>query len=276
MKSEILEWCSATHVSTQSARRALAEQYPVIAVVLARQDGNPTLLAINAAIDRGEAIDIAVVTLVGVSPPVVACLENVVPEAVTEAWLECPIELFWALDVLHPLDSPQTPEEWGLLRKLWINTELETHDAYRTAAGIGRARQIVLEYLFRSLCARGYGEHIRSLADRLVAPLLGIETDPERILTFSSYVSFVDEAMTRMTNRGRTESWSAAERLLMRYPPRELIRQWEAWRCVVAAHGDAGFEVASNCDDVLIAHWVLRHVVPRYDEMVLWCKCYPR
>ena len=98
MKSETLEWCSAVHASMQIARRVLAERYPVIALVLARQDGNPTLLAINAAIDRGEPIDTAVVTLVGVSPSALACLGNVAPETVTEAWLKCPLELLWAIE----------------------------------------------------------------------------------------------------------------------------------------------------------------------------------
>ncbi len=254
------------HASTQIARRVLSARYPVIALVLARQDGNTTLLAINAAIDRGEPIDTAVVTLVGVSPPALACLENVTPEAVTEAWLKCPLELLWAMDVLHPLDIPQTPEEWDVLRKLWINTGLEEDDAYRNAASIGRERQIVLEYLFRGLCAQGYGESVRNLADRLAALLPGIETDPEMIWPFSCYVSFVEESLALTFQRGCAEPWNGANRLLVRYSPTELIRQWESWRCVIAAYGEVGVEIVSGPTDIAKSQWILRVVVSELGE----------
>lgn len=276
MKSEILEWCSATHVGAQRARHILAKRYPVIALALARQDGNPSLLAISAAIDRGDPLDKAVATLVGVSPAAVAGLENVAPETVTEEWLNCPIELFWAMDVLHSLERPQTPEEWDVLRKLWINTGLERDEAYRHAVGISRKRQVVLEYLFRGLCAQGYGEPVRALADRLVAPLPGIETDSEFILPFSFYVGFVEMLIAPTRLLKRTESSNDAERLLMRYPPCELIRQWESWRCIVAAHGDAGFEVVCECEDMAKARWIMRTVALDFDEAVRWVECHPR
>jgi hypothetical protein len=275
MKAEIQEWCAATQVSIQIARHNLAARYPVIALALARQNESPTLLAINAAIGRGEAADNAIAGIVGVSPSAVGRLENINPETVTDAWITCPIELFWAMDVLHALDSPQTPEEWRLLRRLWINTGLEQFESYRTAVGISRERQIVLEYLFRGLCAQGYGEATQVLADRLVALLPGIETDPERIWPFHCYVSFVEEALTRTIRQGCTGSRNGAEHLLVRYSPTELIRQWEIWRCVVAAHGDAQFEVLREPEDIAKTQWIMRIVVPDFDEAVRWLSHHP-
>ena len=259
---EIAIWLAGHDPWIHRPRHTLASAYPVVALALARPHENPTLLAISAAIDRGEPLGAAVAALVGVSPSAVAHLEYVDPETVTDEWIKRLIELFWAMDVLDPLDGPQTPEEWGVLRKLWINSGLEGHEAYRTAVGIGRERKIVLEYLFRGLCAQGYGESTRTLADRLVATLPGIETDPERIWPFSCYVSFVEEVLTRTIRRGRAESWNGAERLLMRYPPMELIRQWECWRSVIAAHGKAGIEIVVGPTDLAKCLWILRLVIP--------------
>lgn len=272
---EIAIWLAAQNPLVHRQRRTLAHAYPVVALALARPHENPTLLAISAAIDRGEALDVAVAALVGVNPSAVARLEYISPETVTDEWIKSPIELFWAMDVLHPLERPQTPEEWDVLRKLWINTELERDDDYRNAVGISRERQVVLEYLFRGLCAQGYGEPVRTLADRLVAPLPGIETDPEYILPFCFYVRFVEMLIAPAILLKRKESWNDAERLLMRYPPGELIRQWESWRCIVAAHGDARFEVACECEDMAKAQWIMRLVVPDFDNAVRWIKQYP-
>ncbi|MCF8150009.1 MAG: hypothetical protein K9K30_01380 [Burkholderiaceae bacterium] len=273
---EIAIWLAAQNPVIHRQRHALARAYPAVALTLARPHENPTLLAISAAIDRGEALDAAVAALVGVSPPAVVRLENISPETITDEWIKHPIELFWAMDVLHPLNSPQTPEEWNVLRKLWINTGLEWDEAYRNAVGIGRERQVVLEYLFRGLCAQGYGEPVRTLADRLVAPLPGIETDPECIWQFNGYVSFVEMLIAPTILLKRKESWNGAERLLMRYPPGELIRQWESWRCIIAAHGDAGFENWSECEDMAKARWIMRLVVPDFDDAVRWVDCHPR
>lgn len=270
VKEEILDWCKAIHVTIQNVRHNLAAQYPVIALALARPNESPTLLAINAAIDRGEPVDSAIAGIVGVRPAAVARLENVAPETVTEAWVKCPIELLWAMDILHPLGGPETPEGWSLLRKLWINTGLEEHESYRTAVGISRERQIVLEYLFRGLCAQGYGEASEVLADRLVALLPGIKTDPEWNWPFHCYVSFVEMSLYWAIRRGRIGSWANAERLLMRHSPTELIRQWESWRCIVAAHGEAQLEVVSGSDDIAKTQWIMRTVVPDYDEAVQW------
>ncbi len=275
VKAEILEWCSATHVVMQIERHNLerhnlAVQYPVIALTLARQNKDSTLLAINAAIDRGDPVDDSIACVVGVSPQSVGCLVDVAPETVTEEWLTCPIELFWAMDVLHPLDCPQTTDEWALLRKLWINTGLEKYKDYRTSAGASRERQKVLEYLFRGLCAQGYGEATQALADRLVALLPDIETDPQRILSFHCYVSFVKDSLSWAILRGRTGAWNGAERLLMRYSPGELIRQWESWRCIVAAHGESQLEVVSRPEDIAKSQWIMRIVVPDFDELVRW------
>lgn len=256
-------------------RRTLAHAYPVVALALARPHENPTLLAISAAIDRGEALDVAVAALVGVNPSAVARLEYISPETVTDEWIKSPIELFWAMDVLHPLEGPQTPEEWDVLRKLWINTGLERDDAYRNAIGISRERQVVLEYLFRGLCAQGYGEPVRTLADRLGAPLPGIETDPEGIWPFSSYVGFVEEVLTRTLRRGPTESCNGAKHLLVRCSPTELIRQWECWRCVIAAHGEASIEIVLGPTDIDKMEWILRLVISDYDEKVRWLNCRP-
>ncbi len=267
---EIAIWLAAQNPLVHRQRRTLASAYPVVALALARPHENPTLLAISAAIDRGEALDAAVAALVGVSPSAVARLKNISPETVTDEWIKRPIELFWAMDVLHPLEGPQTPEEWDVLRKLWINTGLERDDAYRNAVGISRERQVVLEYLFRGLCAQGYGEPVRTLADRLVAPLPGIETGPEYIWPFSFYIRFVEMLIAPTILLNRKDSWNGAERLLMRYPPSELIRQWESWRCIGAAHGDAGFDVACECEDMAKAQWIMRLVVPDFDEAVRW------
>jgi hypothetical protein len=272
---EISIWLAAQNPMIHRQRHALARAYPVVALALARPHENPTLLAISAAIDRGEAFDAAVASLVGVSPSAVVRLENISPETITDEWIRHPVELFRAMDVLHPLDSPQTLEEWNVLRKIWINTGLEGDEAYRNAVGISRERQVVLEYLFRGLCGQGYGEPVRTLADRLVAPLPGIETDPECIWPFSCYVSFVEMLIAPTSLLNRTESWNGAEQLLMRYPPGELIRQWESWRCIVAAHGDAGFDVACECEDMAKARWIIRLVVPDFDETVQWMNCHP-
>lgn len=273
--NEIAIWLAAQNPLVHRQRRTLARAYPVVALALARPHENPTLFAISAAIDRGEALDVAVAALVGVNPSAVTGLKNISPDTVTDEWIKHPIELFWAMDVLHPLERPQTPEEWDVLRKLWINTELERDDAYRNAVGISRERQVVLEYLFRGLCVQGYGEPVRTLADRLVAPLPGIETGPEYIWPFSFYVIFVERLITPTTLLRRTESSNVAERLLMRYPPCELIRQWESWRCIGAAYGDAGFEVACECEDMAKAQWIMRLVVPDFDNAVRWIKQYP-
>ncbi len=270
MKAEILEWCLATHVSMQIERQNLAARYPVVALALARHNFDSTLLAINAAIDRGDPVDDSIACVVGVNPSALGYLVDVAPETVTEAWLRCPIELFWAMDVLYPLNGPRTTDEWALLRKLWINTGLEEHEEYRTSAGISRDRQKVLEYLFRSLCAQGYGETTKMLADRLVALLSDIETDPERIWPFHCYVSFVEESLSWAIRRGRLGVWNGAERLLMRYSPGELIRQWESWRCIVAAHGESQFEVVSRSEDIAKTQWIMRIVVPDFDEVVRW------
>lgn len=273
---EIAIWLAGNDPWIHRPRHTIASAYPVVALALARPHENPTLLAINAAIDRGEALDVAVAALVGVSPSAVARLENISPETVTEAWVKCPIELFWAMDILHPLGGPETPEEWRLLRKLWLNTGLEGHESYRTAVGINRDRQIVLEYLFRGLCAQGYGEATQELADRLVALLPGIETDPEKIWPFHCYVSFVEKALLdRTILRRRAGSWDGPEHLLMRYSPTDLIRQWERWRCVVAAHGDAQYEVVSESEDFEKTQWIMQTVVPDYDEAVRWLRRYP-
>jgi len=275
MKSEIRDWCAASHVSMQRARHNLAARYPVIALVLSRPNESPNLLALNAAIDRGEPPDNAIASIVGVSLAAVDRLEHFAPESVSEAWLKRPIELLWAMDVLHPLDGPQTSEEWVLLRKLWINTGLEEHKSYRTAVGISRERQIVLEYLFRGLCAQGYGDTTQVLADRLIALLPGIETDPEYIWPFHCYVSFVEEALTWTIRQGFIRPWDGYVYLLMRYPPAELIRQWESWRCVIAAHGKAQFAVVSGAEDIAKAQWIMRIVVPDFDEAVRWLNHHP-
>lgn len=276
MKVEILDWCTAIHVTIQRIRHNLAEQYPVIALALARPNENPTLLAINAAIDRGEPVDSAIAGIVGVSPAAVGYLENVAPETVTEAWVNCPIELLWAMDILHPLGGPETPEEWGLLRKLWINTGLEEHKSYRTAVGISHEGQIVLEYLFRGLCAQGYGEATQEIADRLVGLLPGIEADPELIRPFHCYVSFVEKALLdRTIRRRRAGSLDGPAHLLMRYSPTDLIRQWERWRCVVAAHGNAQDKVVSGSEDFEKTEWIMQTVMPDYDEAMRWLRRYP-
>jgi hypothetical protein len=276
VKEEILDWCKAIHVTIQNVRHNLAAQYPVIALALARPNESPTLLAVNAAIDRGEPVDSAIAGIVGVSPAAVARLENIVPETVTEAWVKCPIELLWAMDILHPLGGPETPEGWCLLRKLWINTGLEEHESYRTAVGISRERQIVLEYLFRGLCAQGYDDATHELADRLVALLPGIEADPELIWPIHCYVSFVEKALLdRTIRRRRAASLDGPAHLLMRYSPIDLIRQWERWRCIVAAHGNAQDEVVSGSEDFEKTQWIMQTVVPDYDEAVRWLRRYP-
>ena len=283
MKAEILEWCAATHVSIQKTRHNMAARYPVIALALARQNENPTLQAISETIDRGEFLEKAIAGIVGVSPSAVRHLKNVAPKTITDAWIGCLVELFWAMDVLHPLGSPQTPKEWSLLRKLWINTGLEKHESYLTAAGVGRKRQMVLEYLFRGLCAQGYGETTQVLADRLVAALPCTETDSEYIWPFECYVAFALLAMTPAFHRRRRgvrgaaklllplRLFDGAERLLfLRYSPAELIRQWESWRWIVAAHGKGGFEFVTCKDGIHKTQRAMRTVMADFDETVQW------
>lgn len=257
------------------ARHTLAMRYPVIATALARTNENPTLLAINAAIDRGEPVDKAIADIVGVSQAAIHCLGLIPADVFVEEWLAHPIELFWAMDVLHPLEIPQTLNEWGVLRKLWAGTGLGQQDAYRSAAKARRERQIVLEYLLRGLSAEGYGKRSAALADRLVAPLPGIEAGPEDICPFHCYVDFVEESVLFASEHGSAGAWSRAEHLMMRYSPTELIRQWERWRCVIAAHGNKGDEIASYPNDTGKIHWIMQLAIPNFDEAVRWSMYLP-
>jgi len=262
-------------MSAQMARYDLASRYPVIALALAQAQDNLTLHEISVAIDRDKSPEEAIPKIIGVRAAAVWSLKNINPETVTKEWYERPIELLWAMDVLQTIRWPQTEDEWLFLRKLWINTGLEQQDAYRYPARIKRDQELVLEYIFRGLCAQGYGEPTRILTDRLAALLPGIETDLELFWPFHGYVSFVDSSLLCKDVLGRMNSLNNTERLLMRYSPNELIRQWESWRCIVAAHGRTGVEVAWGPNDIEKTHWIMRLVIPDFDEAIRWLNNYP-
>jgi hypothetical protein len=275
MKPELREWCAATELSRQLVRHNLATRYPLIASLLARQNESPTLLAISAAIDRGETIETAIASIIDMSPSAIQCLEHIPADVLSEKWITFPTELFWAIDVLHPLKIPQTLDEWSVMEKFWDGLGLNDPENYRITAKDRHERQVVLEYLLRGLCAQGYGKEIAEYADRLVALLPGIETDAGCVWPFCCYVDFVEWSLPWAIKDGRTGAWGGADQLLMRYSPTELIRQWKCWRYVIAALGIMKYSPVTDPNDADKFRWVMQIVIPDFDESVRWLSYQP-
>ncbi len=247
------------------ARHRLVESHPVLAVALASPHNSPTLLAVGAAIDRGEAPDSAIRTFTSIDPAAIGFRDCSVSDIGASGWTKRPMQLLWALELLRSIEPPKVARQWCLLHRIWLATGLDEFDEYRSANRPGTGRPMVLEHLFRGICSAGYAEVAEELVDRLAAPFPVGDSKPAETLWFLDYVRYADMAIDRLLNTDHRVSGSVNS-LLARYPASELARQWECWRCIFAACVPASRDWVLGELNPSVALWTMRILLPDFDE----------
>jgi hypothetical protein len=275
IRDSIARWLDRSEPWCIAGRRSLVATYPVLAAALAPGSEIPTMMAIVAALDRGEDPTEAIPVLLGIQPESFRALKGVAPETVGREWLEHPIELLRALDLLMPSSLPKTSQDWAALWEYWIACDLHGWGNYGQPA-YGSAWHPALEHLFRGLSNAGYGPAGRALGRKLMLH----DTWPnEYAPTFLDYFQFIyaylipvafaatahgqaalrtgDIACPRQSGPG----WAGA--FLVRYPAETLVEQWTRW---IAAGG----ALFIHDDDATLdeATRILRWVLPDFDSVI--------
>lgn len=279
LHDSIARWLERSEPWCITGRRSLVATYPVLAAALAPGSEIPTMMAIAAALDRGEDPASVIPGLLGVGEAAVRALAGIDPEIVGEVWCRRPIELLRAMDIVDPTARPRTGNNWRVLWDYWIGSDLGGRGDYRGPVRPGE-RHPAHEHLFRGLCSCGYGPSAKALGSELI--LTGART--AYIPTFSDYVRFLDDWLIEVVYEGPSlgkpdyDRFVAArpsmpgprrhEAFLMRYLAEEIVAQWGRWYRL------GGVKLMIDADAADCAH-LLRNVLTDFEYAMRWIRHYP-
>lgn len=208
--------------------------FPFIALLIADKPDIPMHMAIAATIDRGDPLIDSLSSFVGVKKSSVRFLRGKSPALIGKAWLDCPSELFVAIDLVAPEKLPVTSEEWRLFHEFWTGCRQFVGPSYLESTPDKRLRTVITRHMLSSLCSSG----ITKTAERLHRMLNG---DFARLQGVQDYIRFVGDWCLHIAGNSGihlnhfddTESWWR-DQLLTQYSAMELLRQSEQWHHEIA------------------------------------------
>lgn len=206
---------------------------PMLAVVLSSSAESLVVREMEAIIDRGDKLIDGIARVVGVSRRSVRCLISMSPIELGVAWMDVPIELLRAVDLLPPGKAPLTRQEWAIMHRFWEGCGFPNNHSYNQAISCHTKRHRTKEHLFSGLCSAGYEASEKRLA-RLWNHRI------ERLKDVSDYFDFVERwcdtapwITTRNQNARRFITRRLTDELLTRYSPAKLVAQSQRWHKMV-------------------------------------------
>lgn len=214
-------------------RQQLITVLPMLAVTLSSSPESALLMEMEAIIDRGNKLIDELARVVGVRRRSVRCLIGRYPIELGNCWMDNPIDLLRAIDLLIPEKIPTCSVEWSLMRCFWEGCGLSDQLRYRRPFFHGGRADRVREHLFSELCLAGYTRSQKKLARALNGQI-------ERLSDVVDYFDFVAHwcdsghwiSAKNLYIRNRLIR-DLSGKLLIRYSAQELVRQSQCWHQLV-------------------------------------------
>ena len=157
----LVHWLTTSDTVFGRNRREALASFPMLVAALANDPTQPALMAIAAALDRGNSMVGSVSAVIGVQEDTVRFLSGKGPVLVGSNWLDRPVELLWAIDIVSAECLPVSRNDWIAFALYWQSSGLSAWPSdYGGPAHAMRHRKFLLEHCFRGLCEAGYGAAI--------------------------------------------------------------------------------------------------------------------
>ena len=161
---QIVDWAFHEDSLFRRNREQSISTLPMLAVALSSSPDSLLFLEIEAIIDRGEKLINELSRVVGVRRRSVRYLIGKYPTELGNYWMDNPIELLRAIDLLIPEKIPTRQLEWSLMQRFWEGCGLSSNPQYsRVFPCVGKPDQ-AREHLFSGLCLAGYTHSEKRLA----------------------------------------------------------------------------------------------------------------
>ena len=225
----IVDWVFHEDSLFRRNRQQLISVLPMLAVALSSLPESTLLMEVEAIIDRGDKLIDALARVVGVRRRSVRCLIRKYPTELGNYWMDNPIELLRAIDLLIPEKIPTRQLEWSLMQHFWEGCGLSSNPQYsRVFPCVGKPDQ-AREHLFSGLCLAGYTHSEKRLAR-------AFNNQIDRLRDVGDYFDFVAQwcgsghwvNSKNLYIRNRLIR-NLAGKLLTRYSAHELINQSKRW-----------------------------------------------
>ena len=230
----IVDWAFHEDSLFRRNRQQLISVLPMLAVALSSLPESTLLMEVEAIIDRGDKLIDALARVVGVRRRSVRCLIGKYPAELGNYWMDNPIELLRAIDLLIPEKIPTDRLEWSLMRRFWDGCGLSSNPQYsRVFSCVGKPEQ-AREHLFSGLCLAGFTHSEKRLAR-------AFDNQFDRLRDVGDYFDFVAQwcgsghwiTSKNLYIRNRLIRDLAGKLLLTRYSAYELIIQSQRWHRLV-------------------------------------------
>lgn len=261
----LVHWLTTPDIAFGRNRREALASFPMLVAALANDPTQPALMAIAAALDRGNSMVGSVSAVIGVNEDTVRFLSGKGPVLVGSNWLDRPIELLWAIDIVSVESRPVSRSDWLAFALYWQSSCLsDWRSDYGGPAHAMRHRKFLLEHFFSGLCEAGYGAAMEPTKQVLA-------TCAKRQYNIHDYLLFIEESFLR--HDGISNLWgehpSSGELLLMRYPAAELVRQLHCWLELMELEEAGGAEATpESLYPVLDPNKLMRQIFTDYEDVV--------
>lgn len=261
----LAHWLTMSDTVFGRNRREALASFPMLVAALANDPTQPALMAIAAALDRGNSMVGSVSAVIGVQEDTVRFLSGKGPVLVGSNWLDRPIELLWAIDIVSAESLPVSRDDWLAFALYWQSSCLSAWPSdYGGPAHAMRHRKFLLEHFFSGLCEAGYGAAMEPTKQVL-------EACAKHQYNIHDYLLFIEGNFLR--SGGISNLWgkhpSSGELLLMRYPAAELVRQLHCWLELMELEEAGGAEASpESFYPVLDPNKLMRQIFTDYEDVV--------
>lgn len=227
--SQVLDWANCTDTLFRRNRIQLLSSFAVLIPLLTKTELSELsiVMELSALVDRGDRLVESLARIFGVSMAAVRYFCGRSAAEIGLEWINNPYEVILAIETARAVKRPSSREEWAIFRRYWDDSR-QTIRAYNLGP-LSRPRDFINEYLFAAMCRLGY----RASSLRRLNRATG--NRPECIRQVGDYFHFVDDWCSAKwppeieADMQEPASPTLSERLLMRYPLPELIRQSQCW-----------------------------------------------
>lgn len=228
----IYEWANHIDPLFRRNRMQILSTLPVFVPVLAFASESLACvyMAVETMIDRGDLLIEGMAEIIGVTRICVRQLLGKSPAVVGKEWVEQPISLLRALDLLKPGSFPKKQSDWLTLWRFWEGCGFSFDLNYvQTKSAFSDNANQFMEHVFTGLCTSEYAITHKKLAEKWHGEL-------GRLSDLNDYRSFIAQWCKSGAGLGALNTNIADQakgivsvELLKRYTAKSLIKQSEHW-----------------------------------------------
>ena len=219
----IFAWANCDDPLFRRNRKQLVITMPALAITMASEPSIPIFVELATMVDRGDSLVDGLCQLTYVRTQSVRYLCGKAVLELCSAWLNLPLELLQAIDLLPQEKLPKSVNEWEIMRSFWEGVGLDGDYHYSRRALLIRERTPIKEHLFLGLCSAGFQRTQAKLGSLWQGNL-------SRLSDVADYVEFVREWCHAIHPEAvELAEHRMADSLLKRYSAMALIQQSDAW-----------------------------------------------